>query len=52
MTGIQLGHIVYDVIPWYALGNSPNDPTTIFDRLGITTYDGDTGRFYENDCNE
>ena len=29
-----------------------NDPTTIFDRLGITTYDGDTGRFYANDCNE
>lgn len=29
------GHTVWDVLPWIALGNTRDDPTTITDRIGM-----------------
>ncbi|MBP1992920.1 RHS repeat-associated core domain-containing protein [Paenibacillus eucommiae] len=30
------GHTKYDVIPYFILGNSPNDPTTFWDKVWLT----------------
>jgi RHS repeat-associated protein len=38
-------HFFVDVLPYYILGNSPDDPTHWWQRIG-GTYDGDTGRYY------
>ena len=43
-TGL-LGHTLYDVIPYYWLGNNPDDPTTMGQRwwrtFKLSTYNGD-----------
>lgn len=41
----NIGHLLQDVIPYWLWGNSPDDPTSLWDRL-TGGYDGDTGGFY------
>ena len=36
---VNAGHIVLDVVPYYLWGNSPEDPTNLYERL-TATYDG------------
>ena len=35
--GNKVDHAVLDVIPYYLYGNSPDDPTNIFQRVWRTT---------------
>lgn len=38
-TNEPIGHGVLDVVPYFILGNSPNDPTSFWDRV-TATHDG------------
>ena len=35
-----VGHFINDMVPYYVYGNSPSDPTTMFERI-TGTYTGD-----------
>lgn len=42
------GHFIVDMVPYFFLGNSRDDPTWMHERV-FASYDGDTGTFYEKE---
>ncbi len=42
------GHFINDMLPYYILGNAPNDPTTVFERITGTYTDDVSGRVLPN----